>query len=119
VTPSSANAVTTTLTVATDVSTTAQGNPGPLDRRKPRDGAQVFLAVLMLGMSGFVRMRRRGKDWLFILLVGIGLVLTGCGGSGGHGGGGGTSTPTGTSTVTVVATSGNLSQTATFTLTVQ
>ena len=119
VTPSSANAVTTTLTVATDVSTTAQGNPGPLDLRKPRDGAQVFLAVLMLGMGGLVRMRRRGKDWLFILLVGIGLVLTGCGGSGGHGGGGGTSTPTGTSKVTVVATSGNLSQTATFTLTVQ
>jgi hypothetical protein len=124
VTPSSASAVTTTLTVATDVSTTAQGKPGLLNRRKSGDVAQVFLAMLMLGMSGLVRMRRRGKGWFFaaILMVGIGMVLTSCGGGGGSGngeGGGGTKTPTGTSTVTVTATSGNLNQTATFTLTVQ
>jgi hypothetical protein len=121
VTPSSATAETTTLTVATDVSTTAQGQSAPLNHRERSDGVQVFFAMLILGMSGFVRMRRRGNGWLLtgILMVGIGLVLTGCGGSGSHGGGGGTKTPTGTSTVTVTATSGNLSQTATFTLTVQ
>jgi hypothetical protein len=110
VTPSGGTAASTTLTVATSATTATLGH-------SPRP----FLpeAALAALLCGFGWKRRRGMQWLMLLavcFVGLGL-LSGCGGSSA-----GTSTPPPvqpvTSTVTVTATSGALSHTATFALTV-
>jgi hypothetical protein len=120
VTPAGNGAVTTTLTIATDVATASLMKPAPSGTREPGETAQTFLAVVLLGLSGLVRTRRRWQGLLFmlILMAGIGMGIAGCGG-GGNKGGGGSLTPTGTSTVTVNATFNGHSQAATFTLTVQ
>jgi hypothetical protein len=128
VTPSGSNAVTTTLAVATDVSLAYMSEPAPSVHRGLAEGAQTFLALILVGMGGFVRTRRkwsgsncRNLFCAVALMAGLAVAMAGCGES--AGGGGGTSsnstTPAGTSTITVTATSGSLSQTTTFTLTVQ
>ena len=126
VTPSGSSASTTTLTVATDVSATALFRTDPRNHRGFGAGVQTFLAVVLIGLSGLVRTRRRVSSFFCaaLLMVSLGAVIAGCGGGGGNhssggGGGGGATTPPGTSTVTVTGTAGTLSQTVTFTLTVQ
>ncbi len=125
-TPNGTAAATTTLTVATDVSTAVMTQPDFGRHNGPARAPTTFLAVVLLGLGGVVRTRRRWSSLLCVMLLvtGLGLAMTGCGGSsskggGTGGGGGGSTTPTGSSTVTVTATAGTLSQTTTFTLTVQ
>lgn len=122
VTPTGGTAATTTVTVATNVAAASLSRPA-----SPRhSGAQAgtMLALLLLGLGGVVRLRRRALGMVFVLIfVALGLAVCGCGGGGGGGGnggsGGGSKTPAGTSTVTVTATAGTLTQSTTFTLTVQ
>jgi hypothetical protein len=122
VTPDGTNAaVTSTLTIATNVKTAstdaAVQTGGSLSREK-----EALLALLLLGLPGLIWARRRigrggGLLQLFILLLGgalLGLASTlasGCGGS--------TNTPRGTETITVTASGGGSNQTARITLTVQ
>jgi hypothetical protein len=118
VTPSGSTAATTTLTIATNVSAANVIPPAPFTRYSP-----ALLALVLLGLGGIVRARRKWMAGLLGLVVvtALAIVLNGCGGSsgGGGGGGGGNKTPTGTSTVTVTATAGSISQNATFSLIVQ
>jgi len=129
VTPGGSAAATTTLTLATNVATASIREPNQPDVRPVGDG-ETFLALVLFGLSGLVRQRRkwsgsRCHTLLPVLLVaGVATALVACGGGGnssGSGGGTGTSTttPAGTSTVTVSATAGSLSKAATFTFTVQ
>jgi len=88
-------------------------------------GGTTALAFLgggaLLGLS-LVR-RRRGNLWF--VQVGLTLFLlaasafTGCGGGSSGSGGSGSKTPDGTYTLTVTGTSGTLTNTATYALTVQ
>lgn len=118
-TPSGA-AVTTTLTIATNVSTAMLDDNTMPPARNPGERGALF-AGLALGLVGLVRARRRaGKMFsvagcciLFILLAASIASLSGCGG------GQQNVTPTGSSTVTVTASGGGVSQTAIVTVTVQ
>jgi hypothetical protein len=129
VTPSGSAAATTTLTLATNVATASMRKPDQPNVRRAGYG-EAFLALVLLGMSGLVRQRRKwsGLRWhtpLSVLLVAaLATALVACGGGGSSSGSGGstatsTTTPAGISTVTVTATAGSLSKTATFTFTVQ
>jgi hypothetical protein len=127
VTPSGSTAATTTLTLATNVAAASIRKPNQPNSRRAGDG-ETFLAMVLLGLSGLVRQRRKwsGSRWrtlLSVLLVaGVATALVACGGGGnssGSGGNTGTTTPAGTSTVTVTATAGSLSKTSTVTFTVQ
>jgi hypothetical protein len=111
--PTPAGVSYTTLTVATSSSTAEMGRgSGTL-----LPGAALAVVVCCFGLK-----RRRRLLMMALLAVslgGLGL-LGGCGGAGsggGSGGGGGGTQPV-TSTVTVTGTSGMLSSSATFTLTV-
>jgi MYXO-CTERM domain-containing protein len=125
-TPSGASAVTTTLTIATNVSTASLTRPTPLNRRETPVPSQGLLALVLLGLGGLVRMRRKGiwkgsgKSLLLgvALLTAIGMSMPGCGGKSTTNTGGG-KTPSGSSTISVNATAGSVTQNATFTLTVQ
>ncbi len=110
----------TTLTVATNVATASLTRPAPLNWRSPVS-SQELLAVILLGLGGLVRFRRnwRGRMLSLAVIAALCMVMAGCGGKSNSGGSGGATTPKGTTTVTATATSGNLSQTATFTLIVQ
>jgi hypothetical protein len=123
VTPSGNGAATTTLTVATDVSTAVLHNPVPFGHRGWKETSGISVGILLFGLGGLLSSRRRWRSvFLAVILAGaLGTMLGGCGGGSGGGGGGGggaSKTPTGTTTVTVTATSGNLTQTAALTLTV-
>jgi hypothetical protein len=133
VTPSGTTAATTTLTVATNVSTAVLTRPAPFQRHGWKSDSRALLALLLLGLGGVVRSRRNWREWLLglALMAALATSITGCGGGSGGGGGGGSggggggggggssTTPAGTSSVTVTATAGTLKQTGTFTLTVQ
>ena len=125
VTPSGSAASTTTLSLATNAAAGSIREPNPLNRSHPGEG-ETFLALVLFGLGGLARQRRKwnASRWpalLSVLLVaGVATALVACGGGGSGGGSGGTATtPAGTSTVTVTATAGSLSKTATFTFTVQ
>lgn len=117
VTPSGTNAATSTLTINTDVKTSALHQP-PLPGQK--SGGVVALASLAGGSwLGFLllRSRRRNRNWwcLHLGMVSVLLVASaamGCGSSG-------TTTPKGTSQITVTGTSGATTHSATYSLTVQ
>jgi len=104
--PTQAGVSYTTLTVTT-ASTTADVRRGP---GALFPGAALAVVVCCFGL--------RKRRMLMLVLLGVGLgVLGGCGGAGSGGGGGGGGTQPVTSTVTVTATSGMLTQSTTFTLT--
>jgi len=119
VTPSSAIAATTSMTVATNV-TALLSRPTSPHQQRSRAYSQEMLALLLLGLGGLVRFRRNWKGWILCaaLIAALGTAMSGCGGSK-SGGGGSATTPRGTYTVTVTGTSGNLGPTATLTLIVQ
>ena len=84
---------------------------------------ETLLASVLFGIDGLFRSRRRWKSFFctFAVLAALGLAISGCNVKidGGSSGNGGAITPAGTSTITVIATTGSLSQSGTFTLTVQ
>jgi hypothetical protein len=79
-----------------------------------------MLALLMLA-SGLwaVRMNRRQWSWAVLALAALWLASFAACGAGGNGYVNTTGTPAGTYTVTVTGTAGSLTQSASFTLTVQ
>ena len=115
ITPSGA-AATTTLAIATGVSTSALvGKPD--SRFGGRLASELSLAILLLPWGLAARRRNTAHRYIqsllaLTLLVGSIAVLSGCGSSSSH------STPVGTSTITVTATSGAMTQTATLQVTV-
>jgi len=116
------SAVTSTLTIATNVAMTPLHAPSPFGRHA-RIGRDAVLAFILFGLGGIFRSRRRWKSLFSALVVfaALGLFISGCGGKSGNGNGSGsgTTTPAGTTMVTVTATAGSLSQSGTFTLVVQ
>jgi hypothetical protein len=113
VTPSG-SAVTSTLTIATDVKSSQLETPSS-PARQGRFGSEALLAAVLFGLGGIFWSRRRWNRFfsIAILLVGLALTLNGCGGKAGH------KTPAGSSTISVTATATGSSQSASFTLTVQ
>jgi hypothetical protein len=117
VTPSGTNAASSTLTINTDVKTSALHQP-PLPGQK--SGGVVALASLAGGSwLGFLlfRGRRRNRNWwcLHLGMVSVLLVASAAMGCGSPR----TTTPKGTSQVTVTATSGATTHSATYSLTIQ
>jgi hypothetical protein len=122
VTPVSNATASTSLSIDTNVTAI----PAVAARRQAaslskNDGTVLSLAVLGIGIF-FVRRHRktlrslRSTGMLFVVISLLSLAtLTGCGGGGSPAV---DRTPSGTSTITVTATSGSLTQTATFSLTV-
>jgi hypothetical protein len=109
-----------TATVSAVIATTAPNNYNQAANR-PADwmktvGGLSLAGLFFLFLPG-ARRTRRGL-WTMVLMVGLGLTLmaglTGCG----NGGYKYPGTPSGTSTVTITATSGTLTQSTTFTVTV-
>jgi len=109
-----------TATVSAIVATTVPNNVNQAEDR-PTDlaktvGGVSFAGLFFLFLPGARRTRR--DIWTMVLMVGLGLTviggLTGCSGSGYKYPG----TPAGTSTLTITATSGALTQSTTFTVTV-
>lgn len=136
ITPNGNNgSVTTTVTVATDVSTASLHLPQAPFGTPIHIGSTPILAIAFLGLFGLAAQRRRikrqYKGWggtfflVLAMLSAFGAVcVSGCGGggtgSGGSGGGGGgNKTPVGSTTITVTATATGESQTASFNLDVQ
>jgi hypothetical protein len=122
-TPSGSAAVSTTLTIATNVksaSAALDGNGGPLNGRP--DERKMLFAFLGLGLIALLRARRRagsllgvlGSSVLAILLAVSLAVVAGCGGGAAQ-----DKTPVGSSTVTITASGGSAAQTAAITVTVQ
>ena len=112
VTPKDAKAVTATLAVQTQVSSMSARNSLP-------GGAREVVVLLSGGaLLGWSLLRRRRKSWWFVQL-GLALVLlaagafTGCSSPYNA-----NPTPPGTYTITVTGTSGTMTQTATYSLTV-
>jgi hypothetical protein len=115
VTPSGSAAVTSTLTVQTNVAVMSA-------RRSSLPGGGKEAVVLLSGVAllGSTLMRRRRKNWWFVQL-GLALMLlaagsvTGCGGSGGDA----SKTPPGAYTLMVTGTSGTTTETVSYNLTVR
>jgi hypothetical protein len=119
------SAATTTVTIATGVQA-ALAQPATGRGRSALAFLLGGLAALLVGLGGRPGRGRKYFLALFIVLAGLlAGILSSCGsgggsnGSSGSGGSGGSSTPSGPSTVTITATGGSVTQSATFTLTVQ
>ncbi len=114
VTPTGNNAaITSTVSIATNVKTTAATDDNLLRRRG------IALALVLFGapMLWFLGARKARRNWFLLMVltaasVGIAAALAGCGSSG-------PTTPKGSSTVTITAAAGSSTQTATVSLTVQ
>lgn len=121
ITPSG-SAVTTKLTIATNVAMNPLHAPLPFGGHGAMAG-ETLLASVLFGFGGLFRLRCRWKSFFcaFAVLAGLGLAISGCNVKldGGRSGNGGITTPAGTSTITVTATAGSLSQSGTFQLTVR
>lgn len=128
VTPNGANAVTTSLTIATN------SNPyRPAVKRAVFGMTGTWIPLSGLGLLGMVvvETRRRRRlvrrfwwRWIsyacgFVLLLGIFAGISGCGGGSSASMSGGNGTQRGASTVVITATSGSLSHSASVSLTVQ
>jgi hypothetical protein len=109
----SGGVVTTTVTIATGVSNTAQ-----LETlgRISLAGFSVLGSLLLLLRRGELRLR---LVCLMAMMAGIGCLLSGCGSSKATGSGSSSKTPAGTYTVNVTGVSGSTSHSASFTLVVQ
>jgi hypothetical protein len=116
VTPNGTAAASTTLSVATDVAAAVKARTVSSSRGWA-PGAGAILAVILFGLGGLTRARRRATRILGTLaLLGVlGLITNSCGG----GSSSGPKTPKGSSTITVSAAAGSLNQSTTFTLVVQ
>ena len=118
--------VTTTLTIATDVSTTASLRGAPADIPPVGSPAPLLAAVsvgclaLLFGFHRRIAATRRLRSGLLVLLLGIGcLTMTlSCGGNSVSSGGSSAVTPAGTSTVVVTASAGTGSSAQNLNLTV-
>ena len=111
---------TSTLTIRAATLAMDRGGPRPFSHR----GIEAYATfVFAMGMVLTMKPRRspRGKSWrtslLGLLLLGVMLGLVSCGGGGGGGGSGSGPTPL-SGTVTVTGTSGNLSHTASITVSI-
>jgi hypothetical protein len=121
-TPNGTNtAVSSTLTIATDVQTVEQHDPAMPGSRR----SVPLWAFAVLGIGGLIRARRMGRRlgsicmmaaWA-LLLVTVGFGISGCGGKG-AGGSSGVLTPKGTGNVTVTATGTGATQTLTISVTI-
>lgn len=121
VTPDGTNtAVTSTLTIATNVKTASVKSPAkPGDH--PYQYNEKLLALALFGLPSLLWGRRKvGKRWSALhLIVVYGLLSLAATMMQGCGGGTNMTTPRGTDTITVTATGGGAAQTASVTLTVQ
>jgi hypothetical protein len=112
------SAVSTTLTIATNVAT-ASLEPAP--RPGSSAPARILAALLFFGLGGVVRLRRSGvrstrlcRLCVVVIILSAFLTLSGCGSSISN------ATPKGTSTVVVTATGGgSVIQTASLSVTIQ
>jgi len=112
VTPKNADAVTATLAVQTQISAMSARNSLPGDTR----GAVVLLSGGAL--LGWTLLRRWRKNW-WLMQLGLALVLMAAGAfTGCNSPYNASPTPPGTYTLTVTGTSGTMTQTATYSLTV-
>ncbi len=116
-TPNGTTPATVTLTIDTDVAMASPAAPNLFERRGPM-GKAGLLALVLLGLGGLFRSRRRWMRLFFAVALVTALGSCG-GGSGGGGGGGGNVTPQGMSMVTVTVSGGNVTQNGSFTLTVE
>jgi hypothetical protein len=123
VTPSATGAVTATLTVNTTKRTLAP--PRSLLRppgagRTARPGVWVLWAMLLLSCGLWAARKNRPRwNWAVLAMAALWLASFAACGAGGNGYVNPTGTPAGTYTITVAGTSGSLTQSTTFTLTVQ
>jgi len=120
-------AVTSMLTISTDVSTASAETPSMHGGQRGRFNERL-LASLVFGLPGLIWARRRfvkeQSFWVLILaygtVLGLGtLPMVSCGGSGGSAGTMSANTPKGTGTITVTASSGSTNQSVSLTVTVQ
>ena len=110
----------TTLTISTKAARSArlEGPAGWFS-----SFAASFAGIFLLGGASRqrIKLRHRAGKILTLIAVALLIMIMGCGGGGGGGGGHSRDpgTPAGSSVVTVTATSGSITHSATFTLTVQ
>lgn len=129
ITPSAGASASTTLTVTAGTYSAPPSSPYQSSRSKPSSISGVLAAgaIAPIALLALFPLRRNRRKFLRSLIMGGGasfllllsVLISGCGGTKSASAGNSTPPPTGPSTVTVTATSGSLTHTATFSLTIQ